>query len=121
MVSILQDRRAVPVIPDLTVLASTEDAHVIPDGAGEDPGGGLHQIPDPGLLGARVGDQSPHLEAVSHHEPSPELPALRVSRPEVICGSSSVPLQGLWGVGGLDVADNGLNIEQSSVVAAVLH
>ena len=61
-----------------------EDALVIVDGAREDPGGGLQQVPDPGVTRAWVGDQSPSLETVCHQEPGPVASTLRISRPEII-------------------------------------
>ena len=59
-------------------MAGFEDALVIEDGAREDPGGGLQQVPDPGIAGARVGDQSPGGKTVAHHEPGPVLSTLGV-------------------------------------------
>ena len=71
VVRLLQDGRAVLGISGLAMVASTEDALVIEDGASEDPSGGLHQVPDPGVAGARVGDDSQGRETVSHQEPGP--------------------------------------------------
>ena len=53
VVRLLQDGRAIPGISGLAVVTSSEDALVIEDGAGEDPGGGLHQVSGPGVAATR--------------------------------------------------------------------
>ena len=93
VVSLLQEGRAVPVVPRLPVMAGSRNARVIEDGASEDPGGGLHQVPDPGIAGARVGDQSSGGKTVAHHEPGPVLPTLGVWLPEIVL-CSILPLEG---------------------------
>ena len=75
-------------------MASTHDALVIEDGAGEDPRGGLHQVPGPGVAGARVGHQSPGLETLSHHESGHVSGTLGVSWPEILLRTIIVPLEG---------------------------
>ena len=45
MVGLLQQRGSVPVAPGLAVVAGTQDALVVVDGAGVDPSSGLYQLP----------------------------------------------------------------------------
>ena len=78
VVSFLQNGRAIKVFACLSVETSFDKLGVFVDGAGEDPGGGLQQVPDPGVARAWVGDQSPGLETVSHHEPGPVLRTLGI-------------------------------------------
>ena len=78
VVSLLQDGGALTVVPGLSEVTSFDNTLVIEDGACEDPGGGLHQVPGPGVARAWVGDQGSGLEAVSHHEPGPVLGTLGV-------------------------------------------
>ena len=56
VVSFLQESGGITVKSRLSVVTSIGNALVIEDGAGEDPGGGLHQVPDPGVARAREGD-----------------------------------------------------------------
>ena len=78
VVSLLQDGCPVHKICSLSEVSGVEDGFVIEDGAREDPGGGLQEVPDPGVAGARVGDESPGGKTVAHHEPGPVLTALGV-------------------------------------------
>ena len=94
VVSLLQEGRAIIVLPGLSVVTSFDNAAVSEDGACENPGGGLHQVPGPGVARARVGDQGLGLEAVAHHEPGPVLGTLGVARPEILLCSIIVPLEG---------------------------
>ena len=78
VVSFLQNGRPIKVFVCLSVQTSFDNTGVLVDGAGEDPGGSLQQVPGPGVTGAGVGDESPGLETVSHHEPCSVLGTLGV-------------------------------------------
>ena len=78
VVSLLEEGGAITVGPSLAVVTSLHDKAVIEDGAGEDPAGGLHQVPGPGVAGPGEGDQGPGGETSSHHEPGPVLRTLGI-------------------------------------------
>ena len=92
MVSLLEDGGPVIVISALSKVSGSQNTRVIEDGAREDPRGGLHQEPGPGVAGARVGDERPDGQTVSHREPGAVPGTLRVPQPEVV-GGPRLPLE----------------------------
>ena len=119
VVSLLHQGGAVMEISGLAMVASTKDALVIEDGAGEDPGGGLQQVSGPGVAGARVGHQSPGLETLSHHESGHVSGTLGVSWPEILLRTIIVPLEGQPSIKGT-LGDNE-TLEMLRVSSFILH
>ena len=61
--SLLDEGRPVPPVPDLPPEPSHLELEVLVDGASEDPRGALYEIPDPGAATARVARQRTDVSA----------------------------------------------------------